>query len=354
MVKTFSKKRKFKRIGGRQRHSRHSTKKRLQWRKSKLDLKTKKNENVNNQLNQMNISPAVITPNDTLSKFSQNRIDFLVTERDNTLNEYFLRENVEFIPFIPLAISDPSIIKNRHLALFGLFDIIKQLINSTGFKFPLDLEQKVIALYDLFLTNVNPQNQMKMSYLTKTLFACVSLYDKEEGLNVFINDFFQFFPFWASLFHCKIKNNCAYQGNFRKKILFPFPTMLSNGQKYTLLPFPVFHPDDFKRIAHQFARQRVLRLAYAQPNPIALVGVVWVGDAIVAFLELHNALGLAFQRNHLEIINVKITKHVSTGVKDQHGLRRIEFHERRFLFDVVAQRKAEVAQRLDVHGLQIF
>lgn len=191
MVKTFSKERKLKRIGGRLRHSRHSAKKRLQRRKAKLDRKTKKNENVNNQLNQMNISPAIITTNDTLSKFSQNRIDFLVSERENALNEYFLRENLEFIPFIPLAISDPSIIKNRHLALFGLFDIIKQLVNSTGFKFPLDLEQKVIALYDLFLTNVNPQNQMKMSYLAKTLFAGVSIYDKEEGLNVFINDFFQ-------------------------------------------------------------------------------------------------------------------------------------------------------------------
>lgn len=191
MVKTFSKERKLKRIGWRRRHSRHSAKKRSQRRKAKLDRKAKKNENVNNKLNQTNISPAINTPNDILSKFSQNRIDFLVSERENALNEYFLRENVEFIPFIPLAISDPSIIKNRHLALFGLFDIIKQLINSTGFKFPLDLEQKVIALYDLFLTNAIPQNQMKMSYLTKTLFACVSIYDKEEGLNVFINDFFQ-------------------------------------------------------------------------------------------------------------------------------------------------------------------
>ena len=191
MVKTFSKQRKFKRIGGRRRHSRRLAKKRLQRRKNKLNHKTKKNENVNNQLNQMNISPSIIAPNDALSKFSQHRIDFLVSERDNALNEYFLRENAEFIPFIPLAISDPSIIKKRHLTLFGLFDIIKQLINTTGIKFPLDFEHKVIALYDLFLTNVNSQNEMKMSYLTKTLFACVSLYDKEEGLNVFINDYFQ-------------------------------------------------------------------------------------------------------------------------------------------------------------------
>ena len=191
MVKKISKKAKFKRIGGRRKHLSHSAKKRLRKRKEKSDQKTKEKQNVNNQLNQMNISPTIITQNDPLSKFSPNRIDFLVSKRDDALDDFFLRENAEFIPFIPLAISDTSIIKNRRLSLFGLFDIIKQIIKTYGFKFPLDFEQKVIALYDLFLTNVNSQKELKMSYLTKTLFACVSLYDKEEGLNVFINDYFQ-------------------------------------------------------------------------------------------------------------------------------------------------------------------
>ena len=41
------------------------------------------------------------------------------------------------------------------------------------------------------MTNANSQNEMKMSYLARTIFACASLYDKEEGLNVFTNDYFQ-------------------------------------------------------------------------------------------------------------------------------------------------------------------
>ena len=191
MVKTFSKQRKFRRIGRRLRHSHLSAKKRLQRRKAKFVQKTEKNKNVKSELNQTNIPPAINTSNDILSKFSPNRNDFLYSERDNTLNDYLLREQAEFIPFIPLAISDPSISKKRHLTLYGLFDIIKQFIDKTGFKFPLDLEQKVIALYDLFLTNANSQNEMKMSYLARTIFACASLYDKEEGLNVFTNDYFQ-------------------------------------------------------------------------------------------------------------------------------------------------------------------
>ena len=149
MVKTFSKQRKFRRIGRRLRHSHLSAKKRLQRRKAKFVQKTEKNKNVKSELNQTN-NPAIITSNDILSKFSPNRNDFLYSERDNTLNDYLLREQAEFIPFIPLAISDPSISKKRHLTLYGLFDIIKQFIDKTGFKFPLDLEQKVIALYDLF------------------------------------------------------------------------------------------------------------------------------------------------------------------------------------------------------------
>ena len=191
MVKTFSKQRKFRRIRRRLRYSHLSAKKRLQRRKAKLVQKTEKNKNVKSELNQTNIPPAIITSNDILSKFSPNRNDFLYSERHNASNDYLLREKAEFIPFIPLAISDQSIIKKRHLALYGLFDIIKQFIDKTGFAFPLDLEQKVIALYDLFLTNANSQNEMKMSYLSRTIIACASLYDKEEGLNVFTNDYFQ-------------------------------------------------------------------------------------------------------------------------------------------------------------------
>ena len=193
MVKTILKKRKFKAIGSRQRQLRRLAKNRLRKKKSKPVRKTKKNKKLNNKIHQINISPAHIIPNDPLSRFSQDRIDFLYSERENVLNEYFTRENAEFIPYIPLAISDPSIIKKRHLALYGLFDIINQLINTTRLKFPLDFAQKIMALYDLFLTNINSQNEIKMSYLARTLFACVSLYDKEEGLNVFIHDNFQYY-----------------------------------------------------------------------------------------------------------------------------------------------------------------
>ena len=85
----MSKKAKFKRIGGRRKHLSHSAKKRLRKRKEKWDLKTKEKQNVNNQLNQMNISPTIITQNDPLSKFSPNRINFLVSKRDDALDDFF-------------------------------------------------------------------------------------------------------------------------------------------------------------------------------------------------------------------------------------------------------------------------
>ena len=76
MVKTFSKQRKFRRIGRRLRHSHLSAKKRLQRRKAKFVQKTEKNKNVKSELNQTN-NPVIITSNDNLSKFSPNRNDFL-------------------------------------------------------------------------------------------------------------------------------------------------------------------------------------------------------------------------------------------------------------------------------------
>ena len=193
MVKTFIKIRKFKSIGPRRRRFRRILKQRLQKKKAKSRQKSPEKKDLNNQSHQMNISPAVFSPHDILSKFSPDRINFLFSEGDNAINQYFEKENEEFIPYIPLAITDPGIITKRHKALYGLFDIIKQIITSTGFKFPLDLEQKVIALYDYFLANVNNQKEMKISYLARTLFACVSIYDKEEGLNVFVNEKFQNF-----------------------------------------------------------------------------------------------------------------------------------------------------------------
>jgi len=121
MVKTFSKQRKFRRIRRRLRYSHLSAKKRLQRRKAKLVQKTEKNKNVKSELNQTNIPPAINTSNDILSKFSPNRNDFLYSKRHNASNDYLLREKAEFIPFIPLAISDPSISKKKTFSFIWTF-----------------------------------------------------------------------------------------------------------------------------------------------------------------------------------------------------------------------------------------
>ncbi len=83
MVKTFIKIRKFKSIGPRRRRFRRILKQRLQKKKAKSRQKSPEKKDLNNQSHQMNISPAVFSPHDILSKFSPDRINFLPISKNN-------------------------------------------------------------------------------------------------------------------------------------------------------------------------------------------------------------------------------------------------------------------------------
>ena len=183
MVKTFIKIKKFvpkhpKRIRGKraQRRKFHKIK--------KQEKKSKKSKNITFKI------PSLDDPfkKDILSRYSNDRIEFLFSEGNNVINEYLIKEIEEFIPFSEESIA-PLMKEKRHFVIYGMFDIISKINTLCNYKFPQNFLHSVIALYDYFL--FKSQKEMNLSYMGRTIYACADIIDKEEGLGVFLNEQFQ-------------------------------------------------------------------------------------------------------------------------------------------------------------------
>ena len=190
MVKTFiriKKKKKLylKRIRGDIRERRERRKR----RKIKIESKQKIIEATNSQTVDKRILAIAPFQRDMLSKYPQDRIDFLFNEGDNVINQYFEKEKEEFTPYISLENIHPGINKKRNLVIYGLRDIKNNITTYNNYKFPQNFIHSVMALYDLFL--LKSEKEMKTSYMGRTMYACMDLIDKEEGIGVFLNEQFQ-------------------------------------------------------------------------------------------------------------------------------------------------------------------
>ena len=183
MVKTFIKIKKFvpkhpKRIRGKraQRRKFHKIK--------KQEKKSKKSKNITFKI------PSLDDPfkKDILSRYSNDRIEFLFSEGNNVINEYLTKEKEEFIPFSEESIA-PHMKEKRHFVIYGMFDMINKINTLCNYKFPQNFLHSVIALYDYFL--FKSQKEMNLSYMGRTIYACADIIDKEEGLGVFLNEQFQ-------------------------------------------------------------------------------------------------------------------------------------------------------------------
>lgn len=193
MVKTFlkikkAKKLKIRRIRGdvkerKERRNRRKT------RKFKGISKHSQPQVTTAQTIDNNVLPIIPLQTDLLSKYSKDVIDLLLLEGDNVINQYLEKENEEFTPYISLENIHPGINEKRNLVIYGLFDIKNQITNLNDYKFPQNFLHSVIALYDSFLSK--SEKEMKTSYMGRTMYACMDLIDKEEGLRVFLDEQFQ-------------------------------------------------------------------------------------------------------------------------------------------------------------------
>lgn len=188
MTKTFIKIRKRNSLRPRRRGNRNERKKSKN-KKSEINPKFK---NISSA--QPSSPPPILDVpqyEDNISKFNKARIEFLFAERDNTLNDYFLRETEEFElnMYIQKENTNERLQKIRNFLLYSLLDIKAQITTIFNYTFPANFVHSVIALFDLFLARSN--KEMDANYAKRIMNACMDIIDKKEGLGVFINKDFK-------------------------------------------------------------------------------------------------------------------------------------------------------------------
>lgn len=189
MVKTFLKIKKAKKLNRRRiRGDIKERKARRKTRKFKGISRHKQAQVATAQIIDTNVLPIIPLPIDNLSKYPQDLIKFLYLEGDNVINQYLEKEKEEFTP-ISLENIHPGINQKRNFAIYGLFDVKNQITALNDFKFPQNFLHSVIALFDSFL--LKAEKELKTSYMVRTIFTCMVLIDKEEGLRVFTTEPFQ-------------------------------------------------------------------------------------------------------------------------------------------------------------------
>ena len=189
MGKALRKIKKFRTI-----RSRRIRNRRIRRRTQKIE--DRKEINDNNKAQIENNQPITEIPpqmppaqEDILSRYSKDRIDFLYAERENIINEYLTKEIEEFDPHFSAEAINGNMTIKRNCIIYCLYDILNNITKTFGYRFPENFKHSVIALYDYFLSKSN--KEMKVLYMGRTMYACMDIIDKEEGIGVFLNEKFQ-------------------------------------------------------------------------------------------------------------------------------------------------------------------
>jgi hypothetical protein len=75
-----------------------------------------------------------------------------------------------------------------------------------------------------------------------------------------------------------------------------------------------------------------------------------LGDANILGFQFFDAVWLAFERYHTEIVAIEEREHMPMYIEHQHITSISKCRERQFLLHVIAQRKAKLAIVFYVHG----
>lgn len=110
----------------------------------------------------------------------------------------------------------------------------------------------------------------------------------------------------------------------------------------------IFCFDNVVGVAHKFLNDAGAGLGGINTQPKLWVAVIGVSHAIVLFLEKRNSFGLAFDIDVLQVVDVKVAKHVSAHIENQYIACRLELGKGEFLL-YLAQRQAIISQLFYIH-----
>ena len=163
--------------------SRGSRTKRIRGVKSRIksNNSTKKEKNNSRKIE--------IKPFD-MNYYSQPKINFLLSQEDNTITRLLKKESSEFSEVKPYETPKYKQ-EHRAVALIGLKDIIFQVFELSKGKLSLpdNFVFSVIALYELYIKS--SKKDLSKSENIKSLFSCLIFIDQFQNIQVFTTSFFK-------------------------------------------------------------------------------------------------------------------------------------------------------------------
>ena len=125
-----------------------------------------------------------------MNYYSQPKINFLLSQEDNTITRLLKKEALEFSEVKP---DETPKYKQEHraIALIGLKDIIFQVFELSKGKLSLpdNFVFSVIALYELYIRS--SKKDLSKSENIKSLFSCLIFIDQFQNIQVFTTSFFK-------------------------------------------------------------------------------------------------------------------------------------------------------------------
>ena len=125
-----------------------------------------------------------------MNYYSQPKINFLLSQEDNTITRLLKKESSEFSEIKP---DETPKYKQEHraVALIGLKDIIFQVFELSKGKLSLpdNFVFSVIALYELYIRS--SKKDLSKSENIKSLFSCLIFIDQFQNIQVFTTSFFK-------------------------------------------------------------------------------------------------------------------------------------------------------------------
>ena len=125
-----------------------------------------------------------------MNYYSQPKINFLLSQEDNTITRLLKKEALEFSEVKP---DETPKYKQEHraIALIGVKDIIFQVFELSKGKLSLpdNFVFSVIALYELYIRS--SKKDLSKSENIKSLFSCLIFIDQFQNIQVFTTSFFK-------------------------------------------------------------------------------------------------------------------------------------------------------------------
>ena len=112
---------------------------------------------------------------------------------------------------------------------------------------------------------------------------------------------------------------------------------------------PVFPLHNLVRVADQLFQQFSFHNLHLHADPMLGTHVVGVAEALGGLAQFHDTLGLAFEIDGGEVVEVAVAEGVAADVKHQHGLAAGHLRKGQ-LFLHLPQRQAKLTEFFDVHS----